>query len=313
MTTNASVGATPPFSMALSRPSVPSRGNENHSIGSPLPYSMDLAVHGTPPPDGATVSVSAAPALHEKPTLIIPAYNEAPRIGRVLDVVRDHPRLGQILVVNNNSVDDTAAVAAREGARVIDMPLPGKGIAMAAGAASTPADILVFLDGDLVNLHATHVDQLLDPVEEHIAQMSRGLLDHGRRTVARARFGPVLTGQRAITAELFARLLPADVQNWGVEQALNTIANKYGFSMKDVVLSGLDHVNKTVKYTPWEGNKVRAKMLMNTQTARFGVIARHRGLEDGGQAAENAVQAATRVLEALKVGSSGVRELRWIV
>jgi glycosyltransferase involved in cell wall biosynthesis len=230
----------------------------------------------------------------------------------VIDAVQGHARLGEIIVVDNASMDGTGRVAAEHGARVISMPVPGKGIAMAAGAASTDANTLLFLDADLLNLRRTHIDQLLDPVEDGSAAMSRGLLDHGKRTAARARLGPVLTGQRAISAELFARLLPADVSNWGVEQALNTIAKKYGYPMQDVILGGLDHVNKTQKYSPWEGQKVRARMLLNTQTARFGVIARHRELEQGVSGVENAVQAAARVLEALKM-SDDIRHLKWVL
>jgi len=251
-----------------------------------------------------------------KPTLIIPAYNEAPRIAAVLDSVLGHPRLGQVIVVDNASTDDTARIAAAEGARVVSMPLPGKGLAMAAGAASTDAGTLLFLDADLVNLRAGHVGQLLDPVESGAADMSRGLLDHGRKTVARARVMPILTGQRAIRADLFERLLPLDVQRWGVEQALNTVANKYNYVTKDVVLAGLDHVDKTKKFGPWEGQVARGKMLMNTQTARFGVIARHRALSGAPDAVENAVSAARRVLQAQSAmeaaAVNGLHALRWV-
>jgi glycosyltransferase involved in cell wall biosynthesis len=83
-----------------------------------------------------------------KIAVIIPAFNEAQAIG---DVVRAVPAgaVQEIIVVDNNSTDDTAELAASAGARVIHEPRPGYGSACLAGArAARGSDIIVFLDGD---------------------------------------------------------------------------------------------------------------------------------------------------------------------
>ena len=80
--------------------------------------------------------------------VIIPALDEEAAIGGVVtDVPRD--LVGEVIVVDNGSVDRTAEVARAAGARVIREPTRGYGAACLAGAmAARDADILVFLDGD---------------------------------------------------------------------------------------------------------------------------------------------------------------------
>lgn len=83
-----------------------------------------------------------------KIAVVIPAFNEAQAIG---DVVRAVPLDGvqDIIVVDNNSTDDTAKQAALAGAHVIHEPRRGYGSACLAGAkAARSSDIIVFLDGD---------------------------------------------------------------------------------------------------------------------------------------------------------------------
>ena len=83
-----------------------------------------------------------------KIAVVIPTFNEAQAIG---DVVRAIPGDGghDIIVVDNDSTDDTAKQAALAGARVIHEPHRGYGSACLAGAkAARGSDIIVFLDGD---------------------------------------------------------------------------------------------------------------------------------------------------------------------
>ncbi len=86
--------------------------------------------------------------------VIIPAFNEEQSIAKVVQAI-PAGFVADVIVVNNNSNDGTARVAAQAGATVLDEPRPGygnaclKGIAYAAAkpAAERP-DIIVFLDGD---------------------------------------------------------------------------------------------------------------------------------------------------------------------
>lgn len=80
---------------------------------------------------------------------LVPAHDEATRIARVVEVARRHV---PVLVVDDGSRDDTAAVAASAGARVIrQTPNQGKGAALRAGFAAALADgteAVITLDGD---------------------------------------------------------------------------------------------------------------------------------------------------------------------
>ena len=98
--------------------------------------------------------------------VIIPAKNEATTIGPVVDAVLANGDLvAELVVVNDHSLDDTATVARRHGATVLDLDQgTGKGAAMAFGVRSTTADIVVFLDGDVVNTQSHFVPSLVAPL-----------------------------------------------------------------------------------------------------------------------------------------------------
>jgi GT2 family glycosyltransferase len=53
-------------------------------------------------------------------------------------------------VVDNDSRDDTAAVARRHGARVVEEPIANRSRARNAGAAAAPTDLIAFTDADCV-------------------------------------------------------------------------------------------------------------------------------------------------------------------
>ena len=129
-------------------------------------------------------------------TVVLPAYNEAERIGPALDELFGYlrrrglraregapgsarlPARIDVLVVNDGSSDDTAAlVAARpeaaEGAdlagaslRVMTVPHGGKGAAVRAGMLAAHSDLIVFADADM----ATPPDELpllVDALADH--------------------------------------------------------------------------------------------------------------------------------------------------
>ena len=89
------------------------------------------------------------PGLAPTILAVIPAHDEAPRIGRVVEGTLLHL---PVLVVDDGSIDDTAATAERAGARVLrQSPNQGKGTALRAGfrlALDEGVDAVVTLDGD---------------------------------------------------------------------------------------------------------------------------------------------------------------------
>ena len=58
-------------------------------------------------------------AMSSRISIIIPAFNEESSIGLVLDAL-PQDKIHEIIVVNNNSTDDTARVASAHGARVVE-------------------------------------------------------------------------------------------------------------------------------------------------------------------------------------------------
>lgn len=80
---------------------------------------------------------------------VVPAYNEAPRVGAVVLRVRE---LLPVIVVDDGSTDRTADVAREAGAEVVEQrPNQGKGAALRSGfrqALAIGADAIVTLDAD---------------------------------------------------------------------------------------------------------------------------------------------------------------------
>ena len=81
--------------------------------------------------------------------VLVPAHNEAPRIGAVVASAARH---GRVLVVDDGSSDDTDAMATAAGATVLrQRPNQGKGAALRAGftaALDLGVDAVITLDGD---------------------------------------------------------------------------------------------------------------------------------------------------------------------
>ena len=179
---------------------------------------------------------------------VIPAWNEAATVGAVVYAALDAQLIDEVIVVDNASSDATANVAAAHGAHLVHEPRAGKGEAMRAGVAASDADVIVFLDADLVGLRPHHVDGLVASVVEGDTDMACGLFDRG--PVANPIFLeglPVLTGQRALRRELFEQLDLRDVRGYRVEAALNSLVAQRGLRRHDQVLPGLWHRTKEEK------------------------------------------------------------------
>jgi glycosyltransferase involved in cell wall biosynthesis len=77
--------------------------------------------------------------------IVLPCLDEAAALPSVLAVL---PPDWPVLVVDNGSTDDTAAVARAWGARVVVEPQRGYGAAVHAGLRQAGADLVAVLDGD---------------------------------------------------------------------------------------------------------------------------------------------------------------------
>lgn len=121
--------------------------------------------------------------------VIIPAYNEEKSIGLVLaDIPEELVR--EVIVCNNNSTDQTAMVAQRAGATVVDQPRKGYGSACLKGMEyirqkpeQDQPDIVVFLDGDYSD-HPEEMSLLVQPILEEgmdlvIGSRATGAMEKG--------------------------------------------------------------------------------------------------------------------------------------
>lgn len=107
-------------------------------------------------------------------SVVLPARNEAPTIGAVIDATAAlaDVLVDEIVVMDAASDDTTADVAVAHGARVhqADRVLPGYGPSLGKGdslwrsLAVTSGDVIVFLDSDLHNPHPKFVVGLLGPL-----------------------------------------------------------------------------------------------------------------------------------------------------
>lgn len=96
-------------------------------------------------------------------SVVMPVLDEAGRIGAALDALAGFSGLGEVIVVDGGSRDETAAIARARGANVLTAPR-GRGSQMNAGAAAARGEILLFL----------HADTALPPdALEHVGETLR--------------------------------------------------------------------------------------------------------------------------------------------
>ena len=129
---------------------------------------------------------------------VIPCFNEALAIAQVVSEFQASLPEAEIHVFDNNSTDDTAAVARAAGARVTHVPLRGKGNVARRMFADVEADVYVMVDGD-ATYDVGEVRQLIElMVEGNLDMVVGSRVDDGAdmQTYRRGhRFGnALLTG-----------------------------------------------------------------------------------------------------------------------
>lgn len=217
--------------------------------------------------------------------VIIPAFNEAESIGKV---VGDIPPglVKEVVVVNNSSTDATEANAKAAGATVLRENQKGYGFACLCGIAyaaskqgSDRPDILVFIDGDYSDF-PDQMPHVLRPILEHgydmvIGSRALGARERGAmapqqvfgnwlattliRLLYRTRYtdlGPF----RAIRMERLLELQMKDqTYGWTVEMQLKAAKKK--FKVTEVPVNyrrriGVSKITGTVKGTILAGYKI---------------------------------------------------------
>jgi len=116
-------------------------------------------------------SVAAAKAARDvRVSVCIPAFNEQPTVGDVVNCIRADLMeralvVDELLVIDDGSTDATAKEAEAGGAVVLSLPsTSGKGAAMRHGLHATSGDIVVYCDADIYDFSARFILGLVGPL-----------------------------------------------------------------------------------------------------------------------------------------------------
>lgn len=189
--------------------------------------------------------------------ILIPCYNEALTIGRVVNEFKRELPDARIVVFDNNSTDATVDEALAHGAEVAYEYKQGKGNVIRTMFREVDAEYYVMVDGD-GTYSAAHVHALLAPVLSGKADMVvgsrlgqysegafRSLHHFGNRMIRgliNALFGSrlqdVLSGYRCFNAR-FVQSVPVLSAGFEVETELTLHALDKGFTVREVPVAYL--------------------------------------------------------------------------
>lgn len=227
-----------------------------------------------------------------KIAFLVPAYNEAATIGEVL---RRIDALGidrQIVVVDDGSSDDTAAIvrayaAEHEGVELLVKPNGGKGSALRAGIPLVDADVVVIQDADL-EYDPAEVPHLVAPIETGAADVVYGSRLSGGRAqraylfwhmvgnrflslVAGVLFNTTLsdmeTGYKAFRTEVL-KSLPLTEDQFGIEPEITGWICRRHLRIYEVPISYYGRTYAEGKNITWRDGFRAVWVLLRVRVAR---------------------------------------------
>ena len=222
------------------------------------------------------------PGTHPIIDVIIPAFNEQNAVGKVVGEIPDFVR--HIVVINNNSNDNTKINAMNAGAIVVDEPQKGYGKACLTGMAyimglEVQPEIVVFLDADYSD-YPNEMAEVIKPIVDGradfvIGSRAKGDRERGSMTVPQI-FGNWLATTlmrwiygldysdlgpfRAIKWDSLLRLQMKD-QDYGWTIEMQIKAGKHRLKIAEVPVNykkriGVSKVSGTVEGTVMAGYKI---------------------------------------------------------
>ena len=214
--------------------------------------------------------------------VIIPAYNEADSITHVIN---DIPKIvDEVIVVSNNSTDDTEINAKSAGATVLVEPNRGYGFACLKGMTyvaelKEQPDIIVFLDGDYSD-YPEELTKIVQPIIEDdidfvIGSRDKELREDGSMTLPqifgnwlattlmKIMFRSTFTDLGPFRAIKYNKLLALNMEDqtygWTVEMQLKALKQKMTYTEVPVNYRnriGVSKVSGTVKGAIFAGVKI---------------------------------------------------------
>ena len=214
-------------------------------------------------------------------SVVIPAFNEDQSIGKVvLDI--DRELVNHVIVVNNNSTDNTVKVAIEAGAIVLNETRKGYGWACLKGIAECKklnTEIIVFLDGDYSD-YPEEIKDVVAPILENDRDLVIGSRVLGKREkgslTPQQVFGNWLATKlirvfyrgkftdlgpfRAMQFQSLQKLEMSDkTYGWTIEMQIKVLKHKMSYSEVPVNYKkriGVSKVSGTVKGTILAGIKI---------------------------------------------------------
>jgi len=212
-----------------------------------------------------------------KTAAIIPAHNEEKTIFNIIKAAKGCKFLDEIIVVDDGSSDKTAEVAKAQGVKVVSNSKNlGKGMALVNGINNTTAEILLFLDADLIDFNTDHINNLLIPVLEKGYDMSVGAVDRSKISNSLNRIFQKIespfSGMRAMQRSFWKEIPAKYKKDFYVESTITYLAKRKKLKVFPLVLEGVKHVVKEKKMGFWKGTKARWKM--NFQIVFINIVLR---------------------------------------
>lgn len=137
-------------------------------------------------------AVLTAATGNTKASVIIPALNEEKAIASVIEYALSDPATGEVIVVDDSSVDATAEIARAAGAVVITSSMLGKGVSMRDGLGIAQYEFAVFLDGDLSGLRPNIISDMVQPLATDQADFVKARFGRGGGRVTELTAKPML-------------------------------------------------------------------------------------------------------------------------
>jgi glucosyl-3-phosphoglycerate synthase len=192
-------------------------------------------------------------------SVIIPALNEAKRIADVVRYAFSDPATGEVIVIDDSSIDDTAVLAREAGARVMTSSMLGKGASMKDGAAVAAYDIVAYLDGDLAGLRPNIISTMAEAISAGEADFVKARFGRGGGRVTELTAKPMLKvffPELAGYAQPLGGLICAHKgllkqlsfeDGYGVDVGLLIDAWRLGARMHEVNIGSLQHESQTLQ------------------------------------------------------------------
>lgn len=125
-------------------------------------------------------------------SVVIPALNEEKAIESVIQYAQKDAFTGEVIVIDDSSIDNTAQIARAAGAQIHRSSMLGKGASMLDGVQVAMHEYIVFLDGDLSGLEENIIAKMVAPLIADQADFVKAKFGRGGGRVTELTAKPML-------------------------------------------------------------------------------------------------------------------------